>query len=72
MLRTKEHPYGSLHLIDETDFIHNSRSYIDLSTKKHINNGKKIGQNEINKYVVTLTDIEIIDFWDRNLKENYK
>ena len=50
MLKTKEHPNGFLHLIDETDTAHNSRSLIDLHTKKHINKGQKINLKELEKY----------------------
>lgn len=71
MLKTKEHPNGFLHLIEETDAIHNSRSYIDLRTRKHINNGEKISDNDIKKYKIELTEKEIIEFFEKNLKEMY-
>ena len=72
MLKTKEHPNGCLHLISETDLVHRSKSYIDLKTRKYINNGKKIANEKVNKYKVELTEKEIIDFWNKNLKELYK
>ena len=72
MLKTKEHINGSLHLIDETDTVHISRSLIDLHTKKHINKGEKINLKELDKYTVELTEKEIIEFWNNNLKELYK
>ena len=71
MLKTKEHPAGGLHLISETDLEHRSRTYIDLHTKKYIYNGKKIANEKINKYKIELTEKEIIEFWNNNLKEIY-
>ena len=72
MLKTKEQPSGGLHLISETDLEHRSRTYVDLHTKKYINNGKKIANEKINKFKIELTEKEIIDFWNKNLKELYK
>lgn len=71
MLKTKQHTSGGLHLIDETDTAHNSRSLIDLHTKKHINKGQKINLKELEKYTVELTEKEIIEFWNNNLKNMY-
>lgn len=71
MLKTKEQPSGGLHLISETDLVHRSKSYIDLKTRKYINNGKKIANEKVNKYKVELTEKEIIDFWNKNLKDMY-
>ena len=72
MLKTKEHQSGGLHLIIETDLEHRSRTYIDLHTKKYINSGKKIANEKINKYKIELTEKEIIEFWNKYLKEIYK
>lgn len=71
MLKTKEHKNGGLHLISETDLEHRSRSYIDLHTKKYIYNGKKIANEKINKFKIELTEKEIIEFWNKNLKDMY-
>lgn len=69
MLKTRNHPKGELHLIDETDKVHNSKSYIDLQTKKHINHGLKISTKEISKYIIELTEEEKVEWFEKNLKK---
>lgn len=74
MLKTKQHPSGGLHLIEYSSFEKKSGRYIDLHTKKWLigRTGEKINDNDILKYKVELTEKEIVDFWNNNLKNIYK